>query len=96
MHFVLACIGYSVGLSNVFRFPYIMYKSGGGEDFLNQTFPLIYMCKSLFVGVFLLPYLITLLLCGIPVLFMELAIGQFTGRGPIKTIGQLCPLLKGD
>lgn len=44
----------------------------------------------------MLPYLITLLLCGIPVLFMELAIGQFTGRGPIKTIGQLCPLLKGD
>jgi Sodium:neurotransmitter symporter family len=29
------------------------------------------------------------------VLFLELAIGQFTGRGPIKTIGQLCPLLKG-
>lgn len=31
VHFVLACIGYSVGLSNVFRFPYIMFKSGGGE-----------------------------------------------------------------
>lgn len=75
IHFVFACIGYSVGLSNVFRFPYIMFKSGG--------------------GVFLLPYFITLLLCGIPVLFMELSVGQFTGRGPIKTLGQLCPLLKG-
>lgn len=32
MQFVLACIGYSVGLSNVWRFPYIMYKSGGGES----------------------------------------------------------------
>lgn len=31
MQFVLACIGYSVGLSNVWRFPYIMYKSGGGK-----------------------------------------------------------------
>jgi len=30
MQFVLACIGYSVGLSNVWRFPYIMFKSGGG------------------------------------------------------------------
>jgi len=48
------------------------------------------------LGVFLLPYFITLLLCGIPVLFMELSIGQFTGRGPIKTLGQLCPLLKGN
>lgn len=31
MQFVLACIGYSVGLSNVWRFPYVMYKSGGGK-----------------------------------------------------------------
>lgn len=31
VHFVFACIGYSVGLSNVFRFPYIMFKSGGGK-----------------------------------------------------------------
>lgn len=28
-------------------------------------------------------------------LFMELAVGQYTGRGPIGAIGQLCPLFKG-
>ncbi|XP_062548350.1 sodium- and chloride-dependent GABA transporter ine isoform X2 [Armigeres subalbatus] len=75
MQFVLACIGYSVGLGNVWRFPYLCYKSGG--------------------GVFLVPYFIILLFCGIPMLFMELAVGQYTGRGPIGALGQLCPLLKG-
>lgn len=34
-------------------------------------------------------------LCGVPMLFMELAVGQYTGRGPIGAIGQLCPLFKG-
>ncbi|KAL9926788.1 solute carrier family 6 member inebriated isoform 1-T6 [Glossina fuscipes fuscipes] len=75
MQFVLACIGYSVGLGNVWRFPYMCYKSGG--------------------GVFLVPYCIILIICSIPLLFMELSIGQYTGRGPIGALGQLCPLFKG-
>ncbi|XP_046805027.1 sodium- and chloride-dependent GABA transporter ine [Lucilia cuprina] len=76
MQFVLACIGYSVGLGNVWRFPYMCYKSGG--------------------GVFLVPYCIILIICSIPLLFMELSIGQYTGRGPIGALGQLCPLFKVD
>ncbi|XP_058975882.1 sodium- and chloride-dependent GABA transporter ine isoform X2 [Musca domestica] len=75
MQFVLACIGYSVGLGNVWRFPYMCYKSGG--------------------GVFLVPYCIILIICSIPLLFMELSVGQYTGRGPIGALGQLCPLFKG-
>ncbi|XP_046738199.1 sodium- and chloride-dependent GABA transporter ine-like isoform X2 [Diprion similis] len=75
VQFVLACIGYSVGLGNVWRFPYLCYKSGG--------------------GVFLVPYFLILIVCGVPLLYMELAVGQFTRRGPIGALGQICPLFKG-
>ncbi|KAL4710706.1 hypothetical protein ACJJTC_004351 [Scirpophaga incertulas] len=75
IQFVLACVGYSVGLGNVWRFPYLCYKSGGGA--------------------FLIPYFIILIVCGVPMLFMELAVGQYTAHGPIGALSQICPLFKG-
>ncbi|PSN54310.1 Sodium- and chloride-dependent GABA transporter ine, partial [Blattella germanica] len=73
--FVLACVGYCVGLGNLWRFPYLCYKSGG--------------------GVFLVPYFLILIICGIPLLYMELSVGQFTRSGPIGALSQICPLFKG-
>ncbi|XP_020514533.2 sodium- and chloride-dependent GABA transporter ine isoform X1 [Labrus bergylta] len=75
LEFILASVGYAVGLGNVWRFPYLCYSSGGGA--------------------FMIPYLIMLVLCGLPLLFMEFAIGQYTRIGPVHALAKICPLLKG-
>ena len=45
-------------------------------------------------GAFLIPYVLMLFVCGIPLFYMELAVGQYTRLGPFGAIGSLCPLLK--
>ena len=75
MDFILTCIGYAVGLGNIWRFPYLCYKSGGGAFFI--------------------PYTIFLLLCGIPLFFMEVTYGQFSSLSPVA-IWRVAPLFKGQ
>lgn len=47
-------------------------------------------------GAFLVPYCVMLLVGGIPLFYMELALGQFNRKGAITCWGRLVPLFKGN
>lgn len=52
-------------------------------------------CDRFLPGAFLVPYLIMLVVLGIPLLYMELTVGQYTRKGPVHAMATVCPLLKG-
>lgn len=73
--FLLAVIGFAVDLGNVWRFPYICYRNGGGA--------------------FLVPYLIMLLFGGLPLFYLELALGQYHRSGCLTIWQYIAPVFKG-
>ncbi|TRY97398.1 hypothetical protein DNTS_032905, partial [Danionella cerebrum] len=75
VQYMLTCIGFAVGLGNVWRFPYLCQIYGGGA--------------------FLVPYLIALVFEGLPLLYLELAIGQSLRMGSIGVWSSISPLLGG-
>lgn len=75
LDFLMYLLGYSVGLGNVWRFPYLAYSNGGGA--------------------FVFPFILMLFLLGIPLMFLELAFGQFAALGPAVIFDRFCPLFTG-
>ena len=67
--FILAAIGSAVGLGNLLRFPYMVYKHGG--------------CA------FLVPYALAVVFLGVPILAMELALGQVAQSGCVDALAAM-------
>ncbi|CAB1442946.1 unnamed protein product [Pleuronectes platessa] len=73
--YLLTCVGFCVGLGNVWRFPYLCQSHGGGA--------------------FMIPFLILLVLEGIPLLHLEFAIGQRLRKGSVGVWRSINPHLTG-
>ncbi|XP_056252458.1 sodium- and chloride-dependent GABA transporter 2-like [Seriola aureovittata] len=73
--FILTVMGAVIGPGNIWRFPYLCYRNGG--------------------GVFFIPYTLFMLTCGIPLFFLETALGQYTSQGGITCWRKICPLFQG-
>uniref|UniRef100_A0A3Q1G9V4 Transporter n=1 Tax=Acanthochromis polyacanthus TaxID=80966 RepID=A0A3Q1G9V4_9TELE len=73
--YMLTCVGFCVGLGNVWRFPYLCQSHGGGA--------------------FMIPFLILLVLEGIPLLHLEFAIGQRLRAGTMGVWSAIHPYLAG-
>ncbi|XP_033980075.1 sodium-dependent neutral amino acid transporter B(0)AT1-like isoform X2 [Trematomus bernacchii] len=73
--YILTCVGFCIGLGNVWRFPYLCQSHGGGA--------------------FLIPYLILMVLEGMPLLLLEFAIGQRLRKGSVGVWRSINPYLTG-
>ncbi len=75
LEFFFSLLGFAIGLGNVWRFPFLCYKNGGGT--------------------FLIPYVFMLVFVGLPIIMLEVGIGQYSGYGPIETFREMVPIACG-
>ncbi len=61
----------------------------------NREVQFRFLSKSLCLGAFLLPYMLMAVFGGVPLFYMELALGQFHRSGCISIWKHICPIFKG-
>ncbi|XP_060563213.1 sodium- and chloride-dependent glycine transporter 1-like [Ruditapes philippinarum] len=74
IEFFLTSVGYSVGVGDLWRFPYLVMKNGGGA--------------------FLIPIIIFNIFGAMPIVYLEMIMGQYSQSGAVP-VWNVCPLLKG-
>jgi len=72
--FIFAAVGSAIGIGNVWRFPSLCFKFGGGAFFF--------------------PYLLSLFFLGIPLLILEVGLGQSYQGGDAVVFGKMHPRLR--
>ena len=77
--FILAAAGSAVGLGNLWKFPYLTYRFGGGESDQHGA------------GTFVFLYLVCTALVGLPLMMAEILIGRRARRSPVGAFEILRP-----
>ncbi len=67
--YIMAAAGFSIGLGNIWRFPYLVGTMGGGA--------------------FVLVYALICIVIGIPLFYMEVALGRKTQLNPVDGMRSL-------
>lgn len=78
--FILAASGSAVGLGNLWKFPYLAYENGGAASADPKG-----------AGAFVILYLASVLLVGLPVMLSEILIGKRSGKSPVGAFTALRP-----
>ena len=75
MESLMYFLAHTIGLGNIWRFPSLAAKHGGGT--------------------FLFAYVLMVIIIGFPIMFMELALGQYSKSAPLDLYGNMAPLFRG-